>query len=100
MIAEVENGNAIRLSLAFAAFPEIFDAIQPGPLQRVAYRMIHLLDPLIRLESSTVTPQVPLAGRAALRSVMCHHIPAALMVLLSLEFIPRPHHLRPTQRAK
>lgn len=101
MIAEAKSGNAIRLSLAFASFPEIFDAIQPGPLQRVAYRMIHLLDPLIRLESlyRYLHKYHSLAERRYV--VLCaHHIPAALMVLLSLEFIPRPHHLRPTQRAK
>ena len=28
-----------------------------------------------------------------------HHIPAALMVLLSLEFVPRPRHLRLTQHS-
>jgi lysylphosphatidylglycerol synthetase-like protein (DUF2156 family) len=100
MIAEAKNGNALRLSLAFAAFPEIFDAIQPGPLQRVAYRMIHLLDPLIRLESlyRYLHKYHSLAERRYV--VLCaHHIPAALMVLLSLEFMPRPHHLRPTQRS-
>jgi hypothetical protein len=33
--------------------------------------------------------------------VLCaHHIPAALLVLLSLEFMPRPRHLRlPQPRA-
>ena len=51
MITETKNPKALRVSLAFAAFPEIFDAIHPGPLQRVACRLIHLLDPLIRLES-------------------------------------------------
>jgi hypothetical protein len=28
-----------------------------------------------------------------------HHIPAALVVLLSLEFIPRPRHVRLSQRS-
>jgi lysylphosphatidylglycerol synthetase-like protein (DUF2156 family) len=30
MITEAKNAKALRLSLAFAAFPEIFDAIHPG----------------------------------------------------------------------
>ncbi len=51
MITDAQNNGALRLSLAFAAFPEIFDASHPTPLQRVAYRLTHLLDPLIRLES-------------------------------------------------
>jgi lysylphosphatidylglycerol synthetase-like protein (DUF2156 family) len=96
MINEAKSGNALRLSLAFAAFPEIFDAIHPGPLQRVAYRMIHLLDPFIRLESlyRYLRKYHSLAERRYV--VLCaHHIPAALMVLLSLEFMPRR---RPLQR--
>jgi len=31
--------------------------------------------------------------------VLCvHHIPAALVVLLSLEFVPRPRHVRRDRR--
>ncbi len=99
MITEVKNHDARRLSLAFAGFPEIFDAAHPGPLQRVAYRLIHLLDPLIRLESlyRYLHKFHALAERRYV-VLSAHHIPAALMVLLSLEFIPRPRHLRPTHR--
>jgi len=100
MIADAKNRNALRLSLAFAAFPEIFDAAHPGPMQRVAYRLIHLLDPLIRLESlyRYLRKFHSLAERRYV--VLCaHHIPGALVVLLSLEFMPRPRHLRSTLRA-
>jgi len=99
MIVAAKNANALRLSLAFAAFPEIFDAIQPSPLQRVEYRLIHLLDPLIRLESlyRYLRKFHSLAERRYV--VLCaHHIPAALMVLLSLEFMPRPRQLRLARR--
>jgi lysylphosphatidylglycerol synthetase-like protein (DUF2156 family) len=85
--------------VAFAAFPEIFDATQHGPLQRVAYRLIHLLDQLIRLESlyGYLRKFHSLAERRYV--VLCaHHIPGVLMVLLSLEFMPRLRHLRLTQR--
>jgi lysylphosphatidylglycerol synthetase-like protein (DUF2156 family) len=95
MIADAKSHNALRLSLAFAAFPEIFDAAQPGPMQRVAYRLIHLLDPLIRLESlyRYLRKFHALAERRYV--VLCaHHIPGALVVLLSLEFMPRPRHQR------
>jgi len=94
MIAAAKSHNALRLSLAFAAFPEIFDATRRGPLQRVAYRLIHLLDPLIRLESlyRYLGKFHALAERRYV--VLCvHHIPAALIVLLSLEFVPRPRHI-------
>jgi lysylphosphatidylglycerol synthetase-like protein (DUF2156 family) len=58
--------------------------------------MIHLLDPFIRLESlyRYLRKYHSLAERRYV--VLCaHHIPAALMVLLSLEFMPRR---RPLQR--
>jgi lysylphosphatidylglycerol synthetase-like protein (DUF2156 family) len=99
MIAEAKDHDALRLSLAFAAFPEIFDATHRGLLQRVAYRLIHLLDPLIRLESlyRYLRKFHSLAERRYV--VLCaHHIPAALIVLLSLEFMPRPRHVRLNQR--
>jgi len=85
MIAAAKSSDALRLSLAFAAFPEIFDAIHPDLLHRAAYRLIHLLDPLIRLES-------------LYRYLRKFHSLAedryVLMVLLSLEFMPRPRLLR------
>ena len=95
-----KSANALRLSLAFAAFPEIFDATHPSLLQRVAYRLIHLLDPLIRLESLYRYLHKFHALDERRYVVLCvHHIPAALMVLLSLEFMPRPRRLGLTQRS-
>jgi lysylphosphatidylglycerol synthetase-like protein (DUF2156 family) len=95
MIADAKNTGALRLSLAFAAFPEIFDATRPTALQRVAYRLTHLFNPFIRVESQYryLRKFHALAER---RYVMWFplHIPAALLVLLSLEFMPRPRHLR------
>jgi lysylphosphatidylglycerol synthetase-like protein (DUF2156 family) len=95
MIAEAKSSDALRLSLAFAAFPEIFDAIHPELLQRVAYRLIHLMDPLIRLESlyRYLRKFRSLADQRYV-VISAHHIPAALMVLLSLEFMPRPRLLQ------
>jgi len=98
MIAEAKSHHAERLSLAFAAFPEIFAAARRNPLQRIAYRLIHLLDPLIRLESlyRYLRKFHSLAERRYV--VLCtHHIPAALLVLLSLEFMPRRRHLSSPQ---
>lgn len=97
MLDRARNAGARRLSLAFAAFPEIFEADQPSWWQRSAYRLIHLLDPLIRLESlyRYLRKFHSLAER---RYVVLgvHHIPAALMVLLSLEFAPRRRHRPPS----
>ena len=55
LIAEVvawgsEHGVE-RVSLAFAPFPDLFvNRHHLTPLQRLAYRAVHLLDPLIRVE--------------------------------------------------
>ena len=92
MIASAKSHNGLRLSLAFAAFPEIFDA-RPAPVRCSVSRiwLIHLLDPLIRLESlyRYLHKFHSLAERRYV--VLCaHHIPGALVVLLSLEFMPRP----------
>jgi lysylphosphatidylglycerol synthetase-like protein (DUF2156 family) len=97
MITEAKTHGARWLSLAFAAFPEIFDATHRGRLQRVAYRLIHLLDPLIRLESLYhYLGKFHSLGERRYVVLRAHHIPAALVVLLSLEFMPRPRHLRLT----
>ncbi|OBF93520.1 hypothetical protein A5773_19045 [Mycobacterium sp. 852014-52450_SCH5900713] len=96
MIAHAGATGGQRLSLAFAAFPEIFEAAEPGSLQRIALWLIHLLDPLIRLESlyRYLRKFHALSDRRYV--VLCaHHIPAALLVLLSLEFVPRPRRIRP-----
>ncbi|MCV7166680.1 DUF2156 domain-containing protein [Mycobacterium stomatepiae] len=96
MIAAAKSQNASRLSLAFAAFPEIFDATHPSRTQRAAYRLIHLLDPLIRLESLyRYLRKFHSLGERRYVVLRVRHIPAALIVLLSLEFTPRPHHQRP-----
>ena len=99
MITEAKTHDALWLSLAFAAFPEIFDATHRGRLQRVAYRLIHLLDPLIRLESLYhYLGKFHSLGERRYVVLCAHHIPAALVVLLSLEFMPRPRRLRLTHR--
>jgi lysylphosphatidylglycerol synthetase-like protein (DUF2156 family) len=95
MIAHAKAHSSERISLAFAAFPEIFDADRHGLVQHVVYGSIHLLDPLIRLESlyRYLRKYRSLAERRYV--VLCAHcIPAALVVLLSLEFMPRPRRLR------
>ena len=90
MIADAKAHNAQRLSLAFAAFPEIFDNKNRGPLHRVFYRLIHLLDPLISLESLyRYLRKFHSLGERRYALLSAHHVPAALIVLLSLEFMPR-----------
>ena len=51
MITAMKGAGAQRLSLAFAAFPEIFNDKERGALSSFFYTVIHLGDPLIALES-------------------------------------------------
>jgi lysylphosphatidylglycerol synthetase-like protein (DUF2156 family) len=100
MIAAAEDAGAQRVSLSFAAFPELFDGPQSGQLQRVCYRLIHLLDPLIALESlyGYVRKFHALDERRYALIGVTQLIPLVL-VLLSLEFMPRRRHLRARGRA-
>lgn len=45
------SGNGVaRVSLAFAPFPDLFGEQQLGPLGRIGRRLVHVLDPLIKVE--------------------------------------------------
>ena len=93
MICGAKSVEGAKVSLAFAAFPEIFDVGHRDFRQHVAYKLIHMLDPLIRLESlyRYLRKFHALADRRYV--LLCtRHLPAALVVLLSLEFVPRPRH--------
>jgi lysylphosphatidylglycerol synthetase-like protein (DUF2156 family) len=90
MINAAKDAGARRLSLAFAAFPEIFDENQRGRVQSLFYWLIHLLDPLIALESLYRYLRKfhsPDQRRYALVSLT--QLVPLIYVLLSLEFMPR-----------
>ncbi|WP_246541120.1 bifunctional lysylphosphatidylglycerol flippase/synthetase MprF [Mycobacterium spongiae] len=94
MIAAAKEAGALRVSLAFAAFPEIFDQPDRSRLQYFFYILIHLLDPLIALESlyRYLRKFHALDARRYALISPTHVMPFAL-VLLSLEFLPRRRHL-------
>lgn len=94
MIMDGKEKGAQRLSLAFAAFPEIFDEKNRSRAQRVFYRLIHVLDPLIALESlyRYVRKFHALDARRYALISLTQLVPL-LIVLLSLEFMPRRRHL-------
>jgi lysylphosphatidylglycerol synthetase-like protein (DUF2156 family) len=94
MINAAKDAGAQRVSLAFAAFPELFDVTQRGRMQSLFYWLIHLLDPLIALESLyryLRKFRSPDQRRYALVS-MTQLVPL-IYVLLSLEFMPRRRSL-------
>lgn len=94
MIYEAKSFGAQRLSLAFAAFPEVFKNKDRNRLQDLVYHAIHLLDSLIALESlyRYLRKFHALGDRRYVLLSLQHIMPAAV-VLLSLEFAPRRRHL-------
>lgn len=99
MISWARDHGARRLSLAFAAFPEIFDDTNRKVAQRIFYVLIHLGDPLIRLESLyRYLRKYHAMGERRYVLLSLRHLLPALLVLLTLEFLPRRRRL-PTRAA-
>jgi lysylphosphatidylglycerol synthetase-like protein (DUF2156 family) len=94
MIAWARDHGAERLSLAFAAFPEIFNDKNRGRISSLIYTAIHLGDALIALESlyRYLRKFHALGDRRYVMATLTQILPL-LVVLLSLEFMPRRRHL-------
>ncbi|HEX9498832.1 MAG TPA: phosphatidylglycerol lysyltransferase domain-containing protein [Mycobacterium sp.] len=94
MIAWARDHGAQRLSLAFAAFPEIFNDKNRGRISSLLYTAIHLGDALIALESlyRYLRKFHALGDRRYVMASLTQVLPL-LVVLLSLEFMPRRRHL-------
>jgi lysylphosphatidylglycerol synthetase-like protein (DUF2156 family) len=94
MIAWARENGAQRLSLAVAAFPEIFDDKHRGKIASLIYAAIHLGDALIALESlyRYLRKFHALGDRRYVMASLTQILPLAV-VLLSLEFMPRRRRL-------
>lgn len=94
MLTESKCAGAQRLSLSFAPFPDLFTNTNGGFMSGVFRRLIHLLNPLVRLESLYRSVRKYHSMGAERYALLCvQHIPAAVPVLLSLEFMPRRRRL-------
>lgn len=94
MISYTKQSGGQRLSLAFAAFPEIFDNNNRSPIESIYYGLIHLGHSLIKLESLyRYLRKFDSFDQRRYVLLSMRHIPAALLVLLSLEFGPHRRHL-------
>jgi lysylphosphatidylglycerol synthetase-like protein (DUF2156 family) len=94
MIFRSRELGAQRLSLAFAAFPEIFRSRDRSRLQSVFYVLIHLLNPLIALESLyRYLRKFHAMGERRYVLLSPQHVLPAAFVLLTLEFMPRRRRL-------
>lgn len=90
MIKAAKDAGAQRLSLSFAAFPEIFDEKDRGRMQGLFYWLIHLLDPLIALESLyRYLRKFHAADERRYALLSLTQLAPLIWVLLSLEFMPR-----------
>ncbi len=90
MINWCKASGVQRLSLAFAAFPDLFDNPNRTPVEAFYYRLITLGGPLIKLEPLyRYLSKFHALGNKRYVLVALRHIPLALIVLLSLEFLPR-----------
>ena len=94
MIAVAREQGAQRLSLAFAAFPEIFTDKHRNLPRSLVFTAVHLGDPLIALESlyRYLRKFNALGDRRYVMATLTQVIPL-LVVLLSLEFVPRRRRL-------
>lgn len=94
MIDWARANGGTRLSLAFAAFPEIFRDSDRTMIGRLIYTAIHLGDPLIALESlyRYLRKFNALGDRRYVLVPLAQVLPL-LAVLLSLEFMPRRRRL-------
>jgi lysylphosphatidylglycerol synthetase-like protein (DUF2156 family) len=95
MITAAKEAGAQRVSLSFAAFPELFDGDDHGWVRWVCCRTIHLLDPMIALESLyRYVRKFHALGTRRYALISLNQLIPLLWVLLSLEFMPRRRHLR------
>lgn len=94
MVMAGKDRGAQRVPLAFAAFPEIFEDKNRGWTRRICYRLTHVLDPLIALESLyRYVRKWHALDRRRYAVISMTQIVPLLFVLLSLEFLPRRRHL-------
>ena len=94
MINAAKDAGALRISLSFAAFPELFDDQDRGRVQATFYWLIHRLDPLIALESLyRYLRKFHAIGERRYALVSLTQLVPLIFVLLSLELMPRRRRL-------
>jgi len=94
MINAAKDAGALRVSLSFAAFPELFDEQDRGRMQATFYWLIHRLDPLIALESLyRYLRKFHATGERRYALVSLTQLVPLIYVLMSLELMPRRRRL-------
>jgi lysylphosphatidylglycerol synthetase-like protein (DUF2156 family) len=102
VMAYARDHGMNEVSLNFAAFRELFDTAERGPLEQGGYRLIHLLDPFIKVESLYLFNRKfrPRYVRRAVAFPSWASILPVAVALLTLEFGHRhPPHPEPVPPA-
>ncbi len=89
VIAYAQANNADKVSLAFAAFPDIFTDEHRSRLRTLIYQVIHLGDPLLNLESLyRFLRKFHALGDQRYVLIRLRELVPAAFALLTLEFVP------------
>ncbi|QCQ89757.1 bifunctional lysylphosphatidylglycerol flippase/synthetase MprF [Rhodococcus sp. SGAir0479] len=90
MVDYARDHGGKRVSLAFAAFPELFDETDRRWVRQVLFNVIHLGDPLLALESLyRYLKKFHALGDRRYVLLPFRMLPLAAFALLTLEFVPR-----------
>lgn len=90
MVEYARDHGGKRVSLAFAAFPELFDETDRRWVRQVLFNVIHLGDPLLALESLyRYLKKFHALGERRFVLLPFRMLPIAAFALLTLEFVPR-----------
>ncbi|WP_345345989.1 phosphatidylglycerol lysyltransferase domain-containing protein, partial [Rhodococcus olei] len=89
MVDHAREHGGERVSLAFAAFPELFDDRNRRWSRRVLYNVVHLGDPLLELESLyRYLAKYHALGERRYALLSLRILPIAAFAALTLEFAP------------
>ena len=89
MLAWAKQSGARHLSLSFAAFPELFDDSSRGRVRQTMYRLIHLGDGLLEIESLyTFLRKFHVLGQRRFVMFRLRAFLPSVAAMLTLEFAP------------
>ncbi len=89
MLAWAREAGARHLSLSFAAFPELFDDSSRGRVRQTLYRLVHLGDGLLEMESLyTFLRKFHVLGQRRFVMFRLRAFLPSVAAMLTLEFAP------------
>jgi lysylphosphatidylglycerol synthetase-like protein (DUF2156 family) len=99
MVTWAQEHDARRVSLSFAAFPELYDTTRHGVIEGASYWATHRLDRFIRLESLyRYLRKFHALGRRRYVVLRLRDLVPVAAAMLSFEFATRRHSARRSNR--